>query len=255
MRRWLLLLFFIFLGTTAHASDLKAIPTLTARVTDQTGTLSSSEKETLEEKLAAFEQNKGSQIAVLLVPTTQPEAIESYSIRVGDQWKLGRKKVDDGVLVLIAKNDHRMRIEVGYGLEGAIPDVTAKRIIDETLTPHFRQGDFYGGLDVATTQLIGLINGETLPAPPKGKGAGLFYPLVILYFIIWIGGFFILPFYLVRRFGPSPWLLGGLHIYSRGIGGGFSIGGSSSGGSRSGSSGGFSGGGGSFGGGGASGGW
>lgn len=138
------------------------VPTLTARVTDLTNTLSRSEISNLEQKLTQFEKEHGSQIAVLLVPTTEPETIEQYSMRVVEAWKLGRKKLDDGVLLLIAKKDRAVRIEVGYGLEGAIPDVIAKRIITKTLVPYFKQGDFYGGIDKALSQLIKLIQGENL---------------------------------------------------------------------------------------------
>ncbi|HET6492660.1 MAG TPA: TPM domain-containing protein, partial [Burkholderiales bacterium] len=113
-----------------------AIPPLTARVTDLTGTLSAAQRTALEERLAAFEAKKGSQVAVLLVPTTQPETIEQYAIRVAEQWKLGRKGVDDGVLLLVAMQDRTVRIEVGYGLEGALPDATAKRIVEEYIVPH-----------------------------------------------------------------------------------------------------------------------
>ena len=146
---------------------LVEVPSFSARVVDLTQTLTASEQAALEDKLKAFEATKGSQIAILLVPTTQPEAIEQYAIRVVDEWKVGRKDVDDGLLILIAKNDRKMRIEVGYGLEGAIPDLYAKRIITETMTPYFKRGDFAGGIDAAVNQLIGLIEGEPLPEPKK----------------------------------------------------------------------------------------
>ena len=160
------------LPAAALAQDLQKIPPLTARVTDQTGTLSAEQIAALDSKLAAFEQQKGSQLAVLIVPTTQPEEIEQYSIRVVEQWKLGRHKVDDGALLIIAKNDRRMRIEVGYGLEGALPDATANRIIDEVLRPQFRNGNFYGGIDAALDRMMGVINGEPLPPPPAQRRGG-----------------------------------------------------------------------------------
>lgn len=141
------------------------VPAFTARVIDLTQTLSASEQAAFEAKLKSIEETKGSQIAVLVLPTTQPEAIEQYAIRVVEAWKVGRKDVDDGVLLLIAKEDRKVRIEVGYGLEGAIPDIYAKRIINEVITPQFKQGDFAGGIDGALTALIGLVNGEELPAP------------------------------------------------------------------------------------------
>lgn len=163
------MLFFSALLFTSQLTRaaLVEVPAFSARVVDLTQTLTASEQAALEDKLKAFEATKGSQIAVLLVPTTQPEAIEQYAIRVVDEWKVGRKGIDDGLLILIAKNDRKMRIEVGYGLEGAIPDVYAKRIITETMTPYFKQGDFAGGIDAAVSQLIGLIEGEPLPAPKK----------------------------------------------------------------------------------------
>lgn len=141
------------------------VPALAARVTDLTGTLSAQQKSALESRLAAFEANKGSQIAVLIVPTTKPETIEQYSLRVAEQWKLGRKGVDDGVLLLVAKDDHALRIEVGYGLEGVIPDAIAWRVIDEIIVPRFRAGDYAGGVDAGTEALMRLVQGESLPAP------------------------------------------------------------------------------------------
>lgn len=148
----------------AHA-ELVAIPELKSRITDLTQTLSADQQTQLDAKLAAFEQQKGSQIAVLILPTTQPEDIAQYSIRVVEKWKIGREKIDDGILVLVAKDDRKIRIEVGYGLEGAIPDLTAKRVINEIISPQFKQGNFYGGLDAGVDKLIGLINGEALPEP------------------------------------------------------------------------------------------
>lgn len=170
-----------------------AVPELKARVTDQTGSLSAEQSGALEQKLAAFEQAKGSQIAVLIVPSTAPETIEQYSLRVAEQWQLGRKGIDDGALLLVAKNDRALRIEVGYGLEGVLPDAIAKRIIAETITPHFQQGDFYGGIDAGTTQMIKVIDGEPLPAPKPARGGNgsqaerllgsLLLPFMVLYVI------------------------------------------------------------------------
>jgi uncharacterized protein len=151
----------LFAASNLHA-ELVAIPVLKTHITDLTQTLTTEEQSQLDAKLMAFEQQKGSQIAVLIVPTTQPEAIEQYSIRVVDVWKLGRKKVDDGILILVAKNDRKMRIEVGYGLEGAIPDLYAKRVIDEVIKPKFKQGDYYGGINSAVDTIIGMISGEAL---------------------------------------------------------------------------------------------
>ena len=147
-----------------------AVPPLSARVTDLTGTLDAAQKQQLESRLAQFEAKKGAQIALLLLPTTEPETVEQYGIRVAETWKLGRKGVDDGVLLLIAKDDRAMRIEVGYGLEGVLPDAIAKRIIAETITPHFKNGDFYRGIAAGVEQMIAVIEGEPLP-PPRERNA------------------------------------------------------------------------------------
>jgi uncharacterized protein len=172
-----------------------AVPPLSGRVVDQTATLSSGDIDSLTQTLRALELRKGSQVAVLIVPTTQPETIEQYSIRVAEAWKIGRKKIDDGALLVVAKNDRKLRIEVGYGLEGALNDVTAKRIIDEVITPKFRNGDFAGGISAGIDRIVGVIDGEPLPAPaPKPSPGlnsdwiGLFNPLnpfvIIGYFAI-----------------------------------------------------------------------
>jgi uncharacterized protein len=151
-----------------------AVPPLMGRVVDQTGTLTSGYIETLNQRIRSFEQRKGSQIAVLIVPTTQPETIEQYSIRAAEAWKIGRRKIDDGALLVIAKNDHKLRIEVGYGLEGALTDVTSRRIIDEVIVPRFKTGDFAGGISEGLTRMIGVIDGERLPppAPEASHGPG-----------------------------------------------------------------------------------
>jgi uncharacterized protein len=147
------------------ASAQVAVPPLTGRVVDQTGTLSSGDIDALTQKLKDLETRKGSQIAVLIVPTTQPEAIEQFSIRVAEAWKIGRKKIDDGALLVVAKNDHKLRIEVGYGLEGAMPDVTARRVIDEIIVPRFKTGDYPGGISAGVDRMIRIVDGEPLPAP------------------------------------------------------------------------------------------
>jgi uncharacterized protein len=141
------------------------VPPLTGRVTDQTATLTVEQKAALEQTLQAFEARKGSQLAVLMVPTTAPETIEQYALRVAERWKLGRKKVDDGAILLVAKNDRALRIEVGYGLEGALNDATSKRIISEIIVPRFKQGDFYGGITTGVDRMIRVIDGEPLPEP------------------------------------------------------------------------------------------
>ncbi|HEX9139690.1 MAG TPA: YgcG family protein [Steroidobacteraceae bacterium] len=150
---------------SAGAQALQPIPKFEARVTDLTGTLTAGEQRDLEQKLADFEARKGSQIAVLVVATTSPEEIEQYSIRVVDAWKPGRKKTDDGVLLLLAKDDHTVRIEVGYGLEGALTDITSKRIIEETMVPLLRQGQFSAAINAGVDQVIRVVDGEPLPPP------------------------------------------------------------------------------------------
>ena len=268
-----------------------AVPPLTGPVVDQTGTLSSDDIAALTQKLRNFEARKGSQIAVLIVPTTAPEEIEQYSIRVAEAWKIGRKKVDDGAILLVAKNDRKLRIEVGYGLEGALTDVTSQRIIDEIITPKFRSGDFAGGISAGVDRIIGVIDGEPLPAPKRQQDYGSSSDLEGL-FPFAIFGIFIVGGILRSIFGRLVgsvatggvtgvlvWLfvgsiiaagivgliafivtMIGLSFASNGRGGTWSgggySGGSYSGGSSSSSdSGSFSGGGGSFGGGGASGSW
>ncbi len=152
---------------SAQQAGLQQIPPYSARVTDLTGTLTAAQQSDLERKLAEFEARKGSQIAVLIVPTTQPEDIDQYSIRVAEAWKPGRKKVDDGAILLVAKNDRRVRIEVGYGLEGALTDALSSRIRAETITPLFRQGDYAGGINAGVDQMIRVIDGEPLPPPDR----------------------------------------------------------------------------------------
>jgi uncharacterized protein len=159
-----------WVGLQGAVSAQRALPPV-ARVVDETGTLTSGQISALIAKLAAVEQRKGSQIAVVIVPTTEPEAIEQYSIRLAEAWKVGRAKVDDGVILLVAIQDRHMRVEVGYGLEGAIPDAIAKRIVSEVMAPHFRQGDFYGGIDAAVDRIMALIDGEPLPAPTGVRGS------------------------------------------------------------------------------------
>ena len=160
-----LLLWTLLGGTAAHA--LVDVPPYTARVVDLTSTLSPAEKAALESKLADFEERKGSQIAVLIVPTTEPEAIEQYALRVAEAWKPGRKDIDDGALLLVAKNDRALRIEVGYGLEGALPDAIANRIVEDVIVPRFRAGDFAGGIEDGVDRMIGVVDGEPLPPPPQ----------------------------------------------------------------------------------------
>ena len=144
-----------------------AVPALTGHVTDQTGTLTAAQIATLEQSLIAFEVRKGSQLAVLVVPTTVPETIDQYALRVAEQWKLGRKKVDDGAVLVVAKNDRAVRLEVGYGLEGALTDITSQRIISDTILPRFRQQDYYGGIEAGLAQIVRVVEGEPLAQPQR----------------------------------------------------------------------------------------
>jgi len=270
----------------AAAADV-AVPPLSGRVVDQTGTLSAGDISSLTQTLKDLETRKGSQVAVLIVPTTAPETIEQYSIRVAEAWKIGRKKIDDGALLVVAKDDRHLRIEVGYGLEGALTDVTSKRIIDEIIVPKFRSGDFAGGIAAGVARIVAVINGEPLPAPQPQQNwslpdkVGDAFPFII-FGVIALSGF--LRMALGRLVGSAAaggivgllaWLIVGslaLSLIAAAIafvftlfGGSFASssgrtgwagGGGSFSGSSSGDSGGFSGGGGgSFGGGGASGSW
>ena len=264
---------------TQFALAQMAVPPLSGRVVDQTGTLSVDQQSRLSQNLAGFEQRKGSQIAVLIVASTLPETIEEYALRVAEQWKLGRKKVDDGALLVIAKTDRTLRIEVGYGLEGVLSDAVSKRIIDETIVPRFRQQDFAGGIAAGAEQIMSVVDGEPLPAPSPNSQAGQDISAtqmaalagVLLVSLITRGVFGALFGALITAglaTGIAWWFTGGiigaalmaggvafvvtlvgvlnlLSIISSGGGGG-------SGGGRGG---GFSGGGGGFGGGGASGRW
>ena len=264
-------------GAPLAQAELAAVPVLSSPVTDLTQTLSPEKTAQLNQQLNAFSQQKGSQIAVLIVPTVEPEAIEQYSIRVVEAWKLGREKQDDGILLLIAKNDRKVRIEVGYGLEGAIPDLVAKRIISEIVSPSFKQGDFDGGIQGAVDTLIKLIEGEALPAPQQKAQSlsienmlpilligGLFFGGILrsifgeflggainggaIGFIAWMlgGGLVMAIIFAVIAFVVTLAGLGGLAGQAGGLGGGFGGGGGRDP---------FSGMGGGFGGGGASGDW
>ena len=268
-----LLLFF----TTVRAQV--EIPELSHRVTDLTATLNDQQAMALESRLAAFEAKKGSQIAVLIVPTTQPEDIAQFGIRVAEAWKIGRKRVDDGVILIVAKEDRKLRLEVGYGLEGVIPDAIAKRVIAETITPLFKTGDYAGGIDAGVTQLMQLIEGEVLPAPDTAQSTQLDEGA---FMFILFGGLmagFVLSTMMGRVMGGmlaglgtgavaalffglsfAVLLIGLMVFFIVGIrhsgGGGWSSGGGGFGGGSGGSGGSWGGGGGgSFGGGGASGSW
>jgi uncharacterized protein len=187
-----LLVALFFCVVPAQAQQLAPVPELKTPVTDLTGTLQPDQVAALDAKLRAFAQTKGSQVAVLIVPTTRPEEIEQYSIRVVDAWKLGRGKVDDGVLLLVALNDRRVRIEVGYGLEGALPDATANRIVQLDITPSFKRGDYYGGINTGVDRIMRTIEGEPLPepelSPPAANIPGLVHLLPFLFIFALVGG-------------------------------------------------------------------
>ena len=279
----------------ARAQAPQPVPKLETRVTDLTGTLTAAQQAEIEQKLKAFEERKGAQVALLIVPTTAPEALEQYSIRVVDAWKLGREESDDGVLLLVALQDRQLRIETGRGLEGALPDAIARRIIDDTIKPLFRQGDIFGGVSAGLQQIMKVVDGEALPPPdrqwrrPVDRLASL---LPALFFGVLIGGA-VLRAMLGRTLGAlatggvagaAVWLisqilgfaiLAGLAAgvislvagiassvgggrrggWGGGLGGGFGGLGGGFGGGGFRGGGGFGGGGGSFGGGGASGRW
>ncbi len=265
----------------AQAADA---PVLRQHVTDSTGTLSADQVAQLEAQLVALEQRKGSHVAVLMIATLDSQAIEDYSLAVAEKNKIGRGKVDDGLLLLIAKDDHKARIEVGYGLEGAIPDVVASRVIREYLAPHFRQGDYFGGIQEALAVLTKAIDGEPLPEPMAGDSNGDANPVPAFFLGLFLGIVMLVLLSRHRALGTvsaivlallAAWLIWSLPamLAASGVGalmgsggfggrgGRFSSGGGfggwsgGGGGGWSSGGGGFSGGGGSFGGGGASGGW
>lgn len=275
---WCLLLGWLLL---APAQAEQAVPPLKAHVNDLTATLSPAAIAELEQQLVAFEARKGAQVVVLIVPTTMPETIEMYSMRVVEAWKLGRGKVDDGVLLLVAKDDRTLRIEVGYGLEGTIPDAVARRIIDEIIVPRFRAGNFAGGIRAGVDRIMALIEGEPLPPPAARErgteGGSELWPVALLF------GAPVAARFLGAMIGRLPaagvlgalaggvgWLVSGslligifigIFMFVFALGGGVMGGGYASGRGHGGwrgggfGGGGFRGGGGGFGGGGASGRW
>lgn len=269
------LLWLALLPGICAAADLVPVPALSARVTDLTATLDATQKGRLEAQLAAIERTRGAQIAILMLPSTQPEAIEQFGIRLAEAWKIGHKGADNGVIVIVAKNDRKMRIEVGYGLEGSIPDAVAKRIIAERMAPLFKQGDFFGGLRAAIEGLDQAMGGPAsdVPAelPADGGGKNAEGPDLSPWLIAAVvaGGVLRMMFGLFGSFAAAAvagwlgflifgsWLAGllaGVAIFVLSFFNLFLLGGFLGGGGSS-SGGGFSGGGGGFGGGGASGGW
>ena len=176
----------------AGTDGLLPIPALSAHVTDLTQTLTAAEKQALEAKLTDWEARTTNQLAVLIVPTTRPEPVESYSIRVAEKWQIGRKGRDNGALFLIAKDDRKMRIEVGYGLEGTLTDATSRRIIAENVAPFFREGKFAAGIDAGVDRIIGVLaEGKPLPERKAGnvkmqqRGGGFdFGTMLLILFIV-----------------------------------------------------------------------
>lgn len=275
----LLLWPFLASMSLAATDEPLPIPPLTGRVVDLTGTLDAQQRATLAARLAVLERAKGAQVAVLLAPTFRPESIEQFGIRLADAWRLGRKGVDDGAILLIAKDDRELRIEVGYGLEGALNDATAKRIVSEIIVPHFRQDDYYAGIDAGLAAMQRVIEGEPLPPPTMPRGSGV--PGNLDSYLPWLMGGVIAARVLQALFGLTGallvaglggllafWLLGSwlaaavvailllMASFARsGVYGGGRYGGGGFGGGRGSGGGGFSGGGGGFGGGGASGRW
>jgi len=274
MFRWLAFCWLV-LGTCGvwAADGIVPIPRLEARVTDLTGTLSREQQAQLENQLASLERDKGAQIAILLLTSTQPETIEQYGIRLAEVWKIGRKGTDDGVIVIVAKADRAVRIEVGYGLEGALPDAVAKRIIEELITPRFKASDFFGGLQAATSALGKIVGGEPLPARAANNVAmGSDLQIFILFALTVVARWARMLLGLLGSLLAAglagglafmifgTWLAAGIAAllvffmsFARAGGGG--SGWHTGGGGFSGGGGGFSGGGGGFGGGGASGRW
>jgi uncharacterized protein len=288
MKAALVTLALLLAGHAPAAHAQIPLPPLETRVTDLTGTLTASQQSALEEKLSAFERRKGAQIAVLILPTTQPEDIAQFGIRLAEAWKIGRGAPDDGAILIVAKDDRTMRIEVGRGLEGALTDITSSRIVNDTIAPLFKQGDFNGGVNAGLDQMIRVIDGEPLPAPDQSwkrdPGLGIPWPLLIfgglaaMSFlrpvigrapaagVVGLGGGGLVYFATSQLLGA---LGAGVGIFLLallfGMGGGSGFGGRGGrvfrdigrmgGGGGFGRGGGFSGGGGSFGGGGASGRW
>ena len=188
--RLAMLLALLFSSLLVAAQQLAPIPPLDSPVVDTTGTLDAATRQQLEAQALALQQRKGSQLQILVVPTTQPEDIAQYAVRVYDQWRLGREEVDDGLLLVVAKEDRRVRIEVGYGLEGAIPDATSMRVIQEYMVPRFRAGDYAGGIKDATAALVSLVDGELLPPPiasperqSNGGGSGWLFAIFAAFIV------------------------------------------------------------------------
>ena len=281
---WVLVLVFLFCGRLG-AQDLAPVPELSGRVVDTVGLLDPGSRQAIDSYLTDLEQREGSQVVVLVVDSTEPEPIEEFSIRVAEAWQIGRGAVDDGVILVVARSDRRMRIEVGYGLEGAIPDITAKRIIADIIAPHFREQDFAGGIQAGVEAIGARIEGEPLPEPSatadsRDEEGGEFFFLAcfvvaliasallrmasagkrllgsgILAFLCFLIALYFFAFFTALTYSFVIFCVAAFGHNFRGRGGGSVFSGSGGGFGGSFGGGGFSGGGGSFGGGGASGSW
>lgn len=259
--RSLLVLALTLLVALAHAQEFVPVPPLQTRVTDKVGMLAESQRDALENVLREYETRTGSQIAILLISKTEPEAIEQYGIRVFDTWKLGRKGTDDGVLLIVAKDNppslRRLRIEAGRGVQGSLTDAQSKRILQDVIAPHFRQNDFYGGLAAGVSAITSLIDQEQLPTPEDKASEEKEFDYSLVLFFVFVILFMMLSRAQSRRYArhrhgwgrSTPGVILGGGYGSGGFGG---FGGGGFGGSGGG---GFSGGGGTADGGGASGNW
>jgi uncharacterized protein len=179
----LLLLALLLAGFAPAAPAQVPLPKFESLVVDLTGTLTATQQSVLDEKLTAFQARKGTQVALLILPTTEPEDITQFGIRLAEAWKVGRKNVDDGAILIVAKDDRELRIEVGRGLEGVLTDIASKRIINDTIVPLFKQGDFFGGVNAGVDQILRVVDGEPLPEPDQAwKSPGHSAPLPFLLF-------------------------------------------------------------------------
>jgi len=265
---WALALSLMLFAAAPAQAQLQPVPKLTGHLVDNAGMLDAAQQARLEAVLADYEAKTGSQIAILTVKTTEPEAIEQFSIRVVEAWKLGRKGVDDGVLLMVAPGNptalRRLRIEAGRGVQGSLTDAQSKRVLQDVIAPHFREKHYYEGLVAGVGALATLLNKEQFPAPPQaqapaasqGGGGGL--PIGVLFAVA--VGFMVLRGLFGGRgrgasLGRGGWGSGATGFVIGSILSNAGRGGGGLGGGGFGGGGGFSGGGGSFDGGGASGDW
>ncbi|HKY07514.1 MAG TPA: YgcG family protein [Candidatus Binatia bacterium] len=259
MQRLLALAFIVCLSLTANLAEALDVPPLRGRVNDYAGVMSQEQRRSMESQLAQFEQETGHQVAVLTIPTLEGEDIEGFSIRVAESWKIGKKGFDNGVILVVAVKDRRMRLEVGYGLEGVLPDAIAKTITSNYIVPRFRSQDYAGGIIAGIDAVLKVIKQEPLPESARRKERDQGPELNSLaMFLITLAVFGLMAFASTGRrrrnsiWGPRGRGRGPIIFGPGGFGGGYYGGGGFGGGSGGG---GFSGGGGSFGGGGASDSW